>query len=83
MTRSKHCITVASFVQIDHKGQRVLAEVTRYDGRGARHEVEWRSHAGSNAGKCKAWVDFCRDLVYKEFTGTMEGASDSGRHGAM
>jgi hypothetical protein len=73
VSHSTHCITGLSSVQLDHKGQRVLAEVTRYDGRRARHEVQWRSGSGSNAGNRKAWVDFCRDLVYREYSGTTNG----------
>lgn len=53
-------------MQVDYKGQRVLGEVTKYDARQVRHEVEWHSQAGD---KRRAWFDFCRDLVFGEFTG--------------
>lgn len=71
---SNRCVTGALSVQLDHKGQRVLAEVTRYDSRTARHEVQWRSDTGSKAGtNYKAWIDFCRDVVYRENAVTASG----------
>jgi hypothetical protein len=63
-------------VQIDYKGQRVRAEVTKYDGTRAVHEVQWRSETGSDLGKIeKATVDFCRDLVYGETSGAADNST--------
>lgn len=68
---SELCRVCALVVQVDYKGQRVLAEVIRYDQRSARHAVQWYPAMGEGKvrgctpGK-RAWIDFCRDLVYRE-----------------
>jgi hypothetical protein len=71
---NRYGLSGASCLQIEYKGQRVIGQVTTYDIRKARHEVNWRSIADGNEGKQgKAWVDFCHDTVYGEYTGITSG----------
>lgn len=54
-------------MQIDYKGQRVRAQVTKYDATRGEHHIQWQLGSGSKSGRqCKALVDFCRDVVYGE-----------------
>jgi hypothetical protein len=58
-------------VQLDRNGLHVLAEVTGYDPRTARHEVKWLHDSGSHTGRhYKASLDFCTHLVYSVCPGT-------------
>jgi hypothetical protein len=60
-------MTQETCVQIDLKGKRERAQVTRYDSLRVRHEVQFECDDRIDGRyKAKAWIDLCRDTVYKE-----------------